>query len=171
MFLEELKVVKTTPCLIEENRFRAFALSSANLDIIFPYLNAVLEKPNYKPLLNMIVFKKGIVTFELHKSDIEVRNYANTTELYELLDWVQDLINGTYKNRSNITPDYNPRRIIPPIKLYNLLPKKNCKECGEPACLAFAVKLSNSEVDVDGCRQLQKSEFAELRPKLESAME
>ena len=27
------------------------------------------------------------------------------------------------------------------LDVYKLLPKKNCKECGDPTCLTFAMKL------------------------------
>ena len=166
MFLDEVSVIKTAPCIAEEKMFRAFAITTANLDSILPYLNATLVKPNYNPQSNSLTFKKGLVTFVLHMSNIEIRRYANTTELHELLDWVQELINDTYENRHNIKPEYEPRKVIPPLKIYKLLPKKNCKECGEPACMAFAVKLGNLEVDVDDCRQLQKNEFADLKSNL-----
>ena len=29
------------------------------------------------------------------------------------------------------------------IELFKLLPKTNCKDCGQPTCLAFAMLLSN----------------------------
>jgi len=28
------------------------------------------------------------------------------------------------------------------IEIFKLLPKTNCKDCGEPTCLAFAMKLA-----------------------------
>ena len=37
------------------------------------------------------------------------------------------------------------------IQIYKLLPKTNCKECGFPTCLAFAMKLSAKQVELDKC--------------------
>jgi len=34
---------------------------------------------------------------------------------------------------------------LSPIELYRLLPKTNCRECGEQGCFPFAVKLANGE--------------------------
>ncbi len=45
---------------------------------------------------------------------------------------------------------------ISPIDIYMLLPKTNCKECGEENCMAFATKLVNREVDLDLCTPLLK---------------
>ena len=41
-----------------------------------------------------------------------------------------------------------------PIDVYMLLPKTNCKECGEDNCMAFATKVVNREVSIDQCPPL-----------------
>ncbi|MEA3338469.1 MAG: acetyl-CoA decarbonylase/synthase complex subunit gamma, partial [Chloroflexota bacterium] len=37
------------------------------------------------------------------------------------------------------------------IQIYKMLPQTNCKECGFPTCLAFAMKLAAKQVDLDLC--------------------
>ena len=37
------------------------------------------------------------------------------------------------------------------LDVYKLLPKKNCKECGLPTCLAFAMSLAASKTSLDKC--------------------
>jgi acetyl-CoA decarbonylase/synthase complex subunit gamma len=37
------------------------------------------------------------------------------------------------------------------LEIYKLLPKTNCKECGFPTCLAFAMKLAQKQVELDAC--------------------
>ena len=37
------------------------------------------------------------------------------------------------------------------LQIYKLLPKTNCKECGFPTCLAFAMKLAAQQVELDAC--------------------
>ncbi|MBI3161260.1 MAG: acetyl-CoA decarbonylase/synthase complex subunit gamma [Chloroflexi bacterium] len=37
------------------------------------------------------------------------------------------------------------------IQIYKLLPQTNCKECGFPTCLAFAMKLAAKQVELSGC--------------------
>ena len=34
------------------------------------------------------------------------------------------------------------------IQIYKLLPQTNCKECGFPTCLAFAMKLAAKQVEL-----------------------
>jgi acetyl-CoA decarbonylase/synthase complex subunit gamma len=37
------------------------------------------------------------------------------------------------------------------LQIYKLLPQTNCKECGYPTCLAFAMKLAAKQVSLDLC--------------------
>ncbi|MGI6035060.1 MAG: acetyl-CoA decarbonylase/synthase complex subunit gamma [Limnochordia bacterium] len=37
------------------------------------------------------------------------------------------------------------------LEIYKLLPKKNCKECGPPTCLAFAMQLASGKTSLDAC--------------------
>jgi acetyl-CoA decarbonylase/synthase complex subunit gamma len=37
------------------------------------------------------------------------------------------------------------------LQIYKLLPKTNCKDCGFPTCLAFAMKLAAQQVELDAC--------------------
>jgi len=37
------------------------------------------------------------------------------------------------------------------IQIYKFLPKTNCKECGHPTCLAFAMKLAAAQVELSAC--------------------
>ena len=37
------------------------------------------------------------------------------------------------------------------IEIYKLLPKTNCKKCGFPTCLAFAMQLAQKKVELSKC--------------------
>ncbi len=37
------------------------------------------------------------------------------------------------------------------LEIYKLLPKTNCKECGFPTCLAFAMKLAQKQAELSAC--------------------
>lgn len=50
------------------------------------------------------------------------------------------------------------------IQIYKLLPQTNCKECGFPTCLAFAMKLAAKQVELSACpyvSEASKSQLAE----------
>jgi acetyl-CoA decarbonylase/synthase complex subunit gamma len=48
------------------------------------------------------------------------------------------------------------------IQIYKLLPKTNCKECGFPTCLAFAMKLAAKQVELSDCPYVSEESKAEL---------
>lgn len=49
-----------------------------------------------------------------------------------------------------------------PITVYNLLPKKNCGECGVPTCMAFAVELIEGKADLKKCPHLTDEQERKL---------
>ena len=46
---------------------------------------------------------------------------------------------------------------LKPLEIYKLLPKKNCKECGDPTCLTFAMKLSGGKAKPEACPYLDEN--------------
>ncbi len=45
---------------------------------------------------------------------------------------------------------------ISPIEVHKLLPRTNCRECGLPSCMAFAVKFLKGEKSVGDCPPLKE---------------
>lgn len=48
------------------------------------------------------------------------------------------------------------------IQIYKLLPQTNCKECGFPTCLAFAMKLAAKQVELASCPYVSEESKAQL---------
>jgi len=48
------------------------------------------------------------------------------------------------------------------IEIFKLLPKTNCKECGDPTCLAFAMKLAAGKVELSACPYVSEEAKAKL---------
>lgn len=48
------------------------------------------------------------------------------------------------------------------IEIYKLLPQTNCKECGEPTCLAFAMKLAAGKTELALCPSVSEEAKARL---------
>jgi len=59
---------------------------------------------------------------------------------------------------------------LSPIDVYKLLPKTNCKECGEANCMAFATKIVNREVQIDKCSPLLKKEYEKAYNQLKEML-
>ncbi|MCX6995607.1 MAG: acetyl-CoA decarbonylase/synthase complex subunit gamma [Kiritimatiellaeota bacterium] len=48
------------------------------------------------------------------------------------------------------------------LDIFKLLPKTNCKKCGCPTCLAFAMKLAQKQTSLDQCPDVSEASQAEL---------
>jgi len=48
------------------------------------------------------------------------------------------------------------------LDIYKLLPKTNCKECGFPTCLAFAMKLAAKQAELAACPHVSEEAKAKL---------
>jgi acetyl-CoA decarbonylase/synthase complex subunit gamma len=48
------------------------------------------------------------------------------------------------------------------IQIYKLLPRTNCKDCGFPTCLAFAMKLAAKQVELSACPHVSEESGAQL---------
>jgi acetyl-CoA decarbonylase/synthase complex subunit gamma len=48
------------------------------------------------------------------------------------------------------------------IQIYKLLPQTNCKDCGFPTCLAFAMKLAAKQVELSACPHVSEEAQAQL---------
>jgi len=61
-------------------------------------------------------------------------------------------------------------RELSPIDVYKLLPRTNCKECGEENCMAFATKVVNREVPIEKCPPLLKKEYEKAYRQLKEML-
>jgi acetyl-CoA decarbonylase/synthase, CODH/ACS complex subunit gamma len=48
------------------------------------------------------------------------------------------------------------------IQIYKMLPQTNCKECGFPTCLAFAMKLAAKQVELGSCPYVSETSKKQL---------
>ncbi|MFQ6074079.1 MAG: (Fe-S)-binding protein, partial [Candidatus Bathyarchaeia archaeon] len=56
---------------------------------------------------------------------------------------------------------------LSPIDVYMLLPRTNCKKCGQENCMAFATKLVNRELALELCTPLlEEKQYAKAYQKL-----
>jgi acetyl-CoA decarbonylase/synthase complex subunit gamma len=48
------------------------------------------------------------------------------------------------------------------VQIFKLLPKTNCKKCGHPTCLAFAMKLAQRQANIEDCPDMSDEAKAAL---------
>jgi ArsR family metal-binding transcriptional regulator len=166
MLLNSYKITRTLPCLADPEKIRVIAEISDEIHEVFPYLNALLKGCIYNhPALTLTIKKDGKL-FTLHAHHITLAKIEDDKEAEEILIWLKNLINETYEKRDQIEPNYSMTAELKALDIFKLLPGTNCKKCGEPSCLAFAVKLVGQEIGISNCVPLFSEEFKEKRKVL-----
>ena len=56
------------------------------------------------------------------------------------------------------------------LDIFKLSPKKNCKECGCPTCMAFSMKVAQGAVDIAACPYFEPEALAKLSAATEPPM-
>ncbi len=56
------------------------------------------------------------------------------------------------------------------LDIFKLSPKKNCKECGNPTCMAFCMKVAQGAVEIDKCPYFSEEAKAMLNEQTAPAM-
>jgi len=162
--------VFTPPCEPGAERFAARARLRTDISAALPYLNASLPGAVYTPAAQALVWKKGGHSIAFHAYEVLTSNAADRQEAERELRSLIDLVNRTWERRDEITPDLETHQRPTPMAVYKLLPKTNCKACGEATCFTFALRLAASQVQVEGCPALfepgQAHTLAALRSML-----
>jgi ArsR family metal-binding transcriptional regulator len=161
----DLKIV-LSECNPSSLKVNALADLSDDISEVLPYLNTVLKGLQYYPEEKILTVKKEGRLISFRPRQIALTKLEDENEATVVMEELKRIVNETYANRDHIKPTYTSRPIPRPLDIFKLLPGKNCKECGEPTCMAFALKLINDELELNQCPLLLKKEFEVNRLKL-----
>ncbi len=137
---------------------------------VLPYLNAELSGCMYYPNAPALTLKQAGHTVTIWPRKIVVGGCADEAEARQALDQVCRLINDVWNRRDGIEPNHESLEELKAIDVLKLLPGTNCGECGEPACLTFAVKLCAGDANMGDCRPLCSGEYEKERQDLFAAL-
>lgn len=153
--------VFTPPCSPGAERFSAIARLTADISEVLPYLNATLRGAIYHRSANALTWKKGGHNLAFHAYQIATSNVEDYDAAVKEIDDLIKLINRTWERRVEITPDTETHQRPPLMTVYKLLPQTNCRQCGEPTCYSFAIKLTVSQKKIAACPSLAEPQYAE----------
>lgn len=159
--------VFTPPCDPGAERYAARALLTSDISAILPYLNATLRGAVYHPTANALTWKKAGHNIAFHAYEIATSNVEDRDGAEKELKGLVDLVNRTWEHRAEITPDTTTRQRPTPMAIFKLLPQTNCKQCGEPTCYTFALRLSTSQKKLADCPPLFDLQWEQKRIALE----
>lgn len=153
--------VFTPPCEPGAERLSAVARLTADISEALPYLNATLRGAVYNRAANALTWKKGGRTIAFHAHEIAASNVEDQEAAKKEIEGLITLVNRTWERRAEIAPDYETHQRPTPLAVYRLLPQTNCRQCGEPTCFTFALKLAASQRKIADCPLLGEPAYAE----------
>jgi len=153
--------VFTPPCDPGAERYAARARLTADISEVLPYLNATLRGAVYHPGANALTWKKGGHNIAFHAYEIATSNVDDRDGAEKEIKALIELVNRTWERHAEIAPDTTTRQRPTPMAIYKLLPNTNCKQCGDPTCYSFALKLVASQKKLADCPALFEPQYAQ----------
>ena len=133
-----------------------------NVGEALPYLNAELGGFEYVREPPAVMFRSQGKLITVHGSMIAVNALKDEAEARKIIEWLKREINNAWEHRHEIEPSYEglPRPKV--IDILKLLPKTNCRECGEPTCTVFAARAAEGAKGCEDCPALEAVPKKEL---------
>ena len=153
--------VFTPPCDPGAERFSAVARLVTDIREVLPYLNATLRGAVYSAAAAALTWKKGGHNVAFQSYQIAVSNVPDRDAAVKEVEGLIKLVNRTWEHRAEIEPDHETHQRPGLMDVYKLLPRTNCKACGEASCFVFANKLIAGHLRLQGCPVLSQPEYAE----------
>jgi ArsR family metal-binding transcriptional regulator len=149
---------------------RCFAHFEEDIAGILPHLNTVLRGHEFsrQPPMLTVKYQAGqarLIT--VYPRMIAINIVKDQGEAEGILAWLQGVINDTWERQETIRPSFEVPGKPRIMEILKLLPRTNCRACGEPTCLVFAAKVSNGEAEPPACQEMAPEALGSLRKYLE----
>jgi ArsR family metal-binding transcriptional regulator len=131
-----------------------FAYLNEDVSEVLPYLNAELGGFQFIKEPPSVTFKINGRLISIHSKKIAVNALKDEAEADKILNWLKNQINETWERRDTIEPSFESMPQPKLIEILKLLPKTNCKECGQPTCMVFASLAVEGVKGVEDCPPL-----------------
>ncbi|MEM3406068.1 MAG: (Fe-S)-binding protein [Nitrososphaerota archaeon] len=166
-FVEKIEIKKISACTADSKRIKFIAQADKNLGDVLPILYLYIPNANYSEKLGCLTY-----TYRMHlitifsNGKISMTYVKDNKEAEQLMNEVKNLINRAITYLKNYgKPDeklLDLKKQTNPIQIYKILPKTNCKKCGEESCYAFSVKLFSGKKDLKDCPYVNISKLEKI---------
>ena len=174
-FVKKIDIKEITPCTADPDRIKFLAQADKPLGVVLPVLYLSIPNAKYSEKLEALSYryKQHLVTI-FSTGRIGMTYVKDRNEAEQLVEEVKNLINRAFlhlKTHGKPTPELiGAKKELDPMKIYEKLPKTNCRECGEQGCFAFAAKLLNSEKSLLDCPPITTEKYSTSKTQIEKMM-
>lgn len=148
-------------CIADPTKNRVIATLSDDISPVFSYVNAVLRGVLYNPQGQTLTIRRGTRLLSFYPRLAIFAKVDGEADAVAQLTWFRDLCNDLWRRREELTPRVERQQILGWMDIYGLLPRLNCKQCGEATCMAFACGLLLGLRELQECPRLQEEAYAE----------
>jgi len=142
-------------CNAGAQTLHCFAHLNEDVGEALPYLNAVLGGFSYIIDPPTLTLKNSGKLITIHSRKIAVNALQDEDQAEKIVAWLQREINSAWENRDSTEPSTSGAKQPSMMDVLKLLPKTNCRECVEPTCMVFAVRVIEGAKDHTNCPALQ----------------
>jgi len=155
MLLESYRLeIFNSACQPGAMAVHCFAHLDKDVGEALPYLNSVLGGFEYIKEPPSVTFKVHGKLITVHGRKIAINALKDEEQARKIVEWLKREINSAWENRNKIVPSYKGATRPQMIEILKLLPKTNCRECGEATCMVFAARVVEGAKGVENCPPL-----------------
>jgi ArsR family metal-binding transcriptional regulator len=175
VLVKKIEIKEISPCTADPERIKFLAQADRPLEEVLPILYLAIPNAKYSEKLGALsyTYKQHLITM-FANGRIGMTYVKDKNEAEQLMEEARKLINRAFiylKIHGKPSPEImQAKKELSPMKIYELLPKTNCKLCGEQGCFAFAAKLLNSEKTLQDCPPLDSKEYAANKLQIDKIM-
>lgn len=156
------KEISLPECNSSFQSLHCIAYLNEDIAAVLPYLNAELGGHQYTADPPSLTFKIHGRLITLHPRKIAINALESAEQAENILKWLKRQINDIWARRSEIEPSSKPPARPGVVDVLRVLPRTNCKKCGQPTCMVFATQAIEGGKVAEDCPELSQDKRREL---------
>ena len=134
---------------------------------VLPYLNTVLGGSTYTQEPPSVTFKVHGRLVTVHSQQIAINALKDEEEADKILFWLKQEINDAWEKRDQIKPSFQGTSKPKILEILKLLPRNNCRRCGQTTCMVFSMLVADGAKGPEDCPGLGDAKMVKLKKYLE----
>ena len=167
MFLSQYRPQFVRPPNPAAQHLRCYAQLDGDIREVLPFLNTLLKGHLFfrdPPSLTLKYQGGKLIT--LTSQEIAINIVKDEAEAEAILEWLKQEINAAWERRGEITPSFEVAAQPRIFEIFKLLPRTNCRVCGQPTCMVFAAHVAEGGRGAEDCPPLPQEPKARLKEYL-----
>ena len=156
MFLKKYrKEIFRPECNPSFQSLHCIAHLEGDIGEVLPYLNSTLGGDSFTKDPPSVSFKVYGKLIAVHRDRIAINALKDEGEADKILEWLRQEINEAWEGRDRVQPRFEGLSKPQILEVLKLLPRTNCRRCGQPTCMVFAILAADGAKGPDDCPALQ----------------